>query len=276
MAINFPLSPVIGNSIYAGGRQWTWDGTTWNSVLGGADTVQWIKTATAGQTTATGNSDAGVALSYRVGSEQVFLNGSLLVRGTDYTAANGTSITFLSALAVSDVIEVVSFSAFQMQDSVKKTEIIAKGDLVVGTAYSSTGIQSVGPDNSILVADSTQPTGVNWAEHDITPIDTLRYQFDGIESRFIPTYQGTPLTISNPLRILLSVNGIIQTVSFPEYVWQSDLSRDGFMVDADGYLAFSEVPPAGSTFDARVMAGPVNNTKTTNYPFLATDILLGA
>jgi hypothetical protein len=276
MAINFPLSPVIGNSIYAGGRQWTWDGTTWNSVLGGADTVQWVKTATAGQTTATGNSDAGVALSYRVGSEQVFLNGSLLVRGTDYTAANGTSITFLSALAVSDVIEVVSFSAFQMQDSVKKTEIIAKGDLVVGTAYSSTGIQSVGPDNSILVADSTQPTGVNWAENDITPLDTLRYQFDGIESRFKPTYQGDSITISNPLRILLSVNGIIQTVSFPEYVWQSDLSRDGFMVDADGYLAFSEVPPAGSTFDARVMAGPVSNTKTTNYPFLATDILLGA
>jgi hypothetical protein len=276
MAITFPASPIIGASIYAGGRQWTWDGATWNVVLGGGDTVRWTKTATAGQTTASGNDNNGLALGYNIGSEQVYLNGSLLARGTDYTALDGQVITFLAALSASDIIDVVSFAAFQMTDSVKLTEINAKGDLIVGSAFKDTEILPVGGDNYVLSADSSQVTGLRWVENDITPIDTLRYAFDGIENRFQPTYQGVPLTISNPLRILLSVNGIIQTVSFPEYVWQSDLSRDGFMVDNDGYIAFSEVPSAGSTFDARIMAGPVTNTKTTNYPFLATDILLGA
>ena len=48
------------------------------------------------------------------------------------------------------------------------------------------------------------------------------------------------------------------------------------MVDSDGYLAFSEPVPSGSTFDARIMAGPTANSSTTIYPFKATDILLGA
>jgi hypothetical protein len=75
---------------------------------------------------------------------------------------------------------------------------------------------------------------------------------------------------------LLSVNGIIQTVDFPEYVWQSFLPKEGFMVDNDGYIAFSEVPPAGSTFDARLMPGPNVNSVKKGYPFRAVDILLGA
>ncbi len=110
---------------------------------------------------------------------------------------------------------------------------------------------------------------------DIIPIDDIRGQFNGIDSRFQPKFQGETLSILNPLRLLLSVNGIIQTVDFPEYVWQSFLPREGFMVDSDGYIAFSEVPPAGSTFDARLMPGPNVNSVKKGYPFRAVDILLG-
>lgn len=111
---------------------------------------------------------------------------------------------------------------------------------------------------------------------DIIPIDDIRGQFNGIDSRFQPKFQGETLSILNPLRLLLSVNGIIQTVDFPEYVWQSFLPKEGFMVDNDGYIAFSEVPPAGSTFDARLMPGPNVNSVKKGYPFRAVDILLGA
>jgi hypothetical protein len=110
---------------------------------------------------------------------------------------------------------------------------------------------------------------------DIIPLDDIRAQFNGIDSRFQPKFQGETLSILNPLRLLLSVNGIIQTVDFPEYVWQSFLPREGFMVDSDGYIAFSEVPPAGSTFDARLMPGPNINSVKKGYPFKAVDILLG-
>jgi hypothetical protein len=111
---------------------------------------------------------------------------------------------------------------------------------------------------------------------DIIPIDDMRYEFDGITSRFLPKFAGEQVAINNPLRLLLTINGIIQVVDFPEYVWQSMLPREGFMVDSDGYIAYSEVPPLGSTFDARLMLGPNVNSIKKGYPFKAVDILLGA
>ena len=111
---------------------------------------------------------------------------------------------------------------------------------------------------------------------DIIPLDDLRYEFNDMDSRFIPKFQGEKVAINNPLRLLVTINGIIQTVDFPEYVWQSMLPREGFMVDSDGYIAFSEVPPVGSTFDARLMLGPNVNSIKKGYPFKAVDILLGA
>ena len=123
-------------------------------------------------------------------------------------------------------------------------------------------------------------TGTAWklstAFPDIINLDNLQYKFDGVESRFLPTAQGVTQVISNPFTLLLSVNGIIQSVNLPEYVWGTPFTMDGFMVDSDGYIAFSEVPPAGSTFFARIMAGPTTNSSNNTYPFRAMDILLGA
>ena len=83
-------------------------------------------------------------------------------------------------------------------------------------------------------------TGTAWklytAFPDIINLDNLQYQFDGVESRFKPTVQGKTQTISNPFTLLLSVNGIIQSVSLPEYVWGTPFTMDGFMVDSDGYI----------------------------------------
>jgi len=72
----------------------------------------WRYTATGGETTLTGIDNAGVQLAYLPGQEQVFLNGVMLVRGTDYTATNGTSITGLAALTASDYVQVTTYSNF--------------------------------------------------------------------------------------------------------------------------------------------------------------------
>lgn len=110
---------------------------------------------------------------------------------------------------------------------------------------------------------------------DIIPLDDLRYTFDGVESRFEPRFQGTKVDLYNPLRLMINLNGTVQTPSYPDYVWQSMLPLDGFMLDSDGWIAFTQVPPAGSTFDGRVMLGPNVNTIGKAYPFKAMDILLG-
>ena len=74
----------------------------------------WRKTAAGGETSLSGYDNASQALSYTPGQEQVYLNGILLVRGDDYTATNGTSITGLAALSASDFVQVNCYNNFSV------------------------------------------------------------------------------------------------------------------------------------------------------------------
>jgi len=74
----------------------------------------WRKTAAGGETSLSGYDNANQALSYTPGQEQVYLNGILLVRGDDYTATNGTSITGLAALSASDFVQVNCYNNFSV------------------------------------------------------------------------------------------------------------------------------------------------------------------
>jgi hypothetical protein len=111
---------------------------------------------------------------------------------------------------------------------------------------------------------------------DVIPIDDLHNNFNGIQNRFMPTYQGAQISLTNPFLLLVSVNGVMQKVNSPEVVWQSGIPFNGLFLDSDGYIAFHGIPPLGSTFDGRIMSGPSTTTMTTNYPFRAVDLLLGA
>jgi hypothetical protein len=63
-----------------------------------------------------GTDDNGTTLAYVPGYEQVYINGVLQFRGSDYVATNGTSITGLTALVAGDVVEVIAPSAVQFGD----------------------------------------------------------------------------------------------------------------------------------------------------------------
>jgi hypothetical protein len=78
--------------------------------------------ATAGQTSVSGTDANGLTLAYVAGSEAVYVNGALQVRGVDYTATNGTSITGLTALALNDVVEVFAYTAFTVANAYTKSE----------------------------------------------------------------------------------------------------------------------------------------------------------
>jgi len=92
-------------------------------------------TATAGQTT--------ITTSYTVGAVDLWLNGVKLIDGTDFTATNGTSITFTSALAANDVVETLAWNASSANigniDSLSNTNIsnIANNDLLRYNSSSS-------------------------------------------------------------------------------------------------------------------------------------------
>jgi hypothetical protein len=67
-----------------------------------------------------------LTLAYTVGTEQVFLNGALQVRGSDYTATNGTSIVLTSGALASDVLNVIAYGATTITDTYTQAQADAK------------------------------------------------------------------------------------------------------------------------------------------------------
>jgi len=129
-----------------------------------ANFTSWKKTMAGGETSVSGTDDNAVTLSYTVGLEQVFINGVLQVRGSDYTATDGTSVTGLSALAASDVVTVVCYAPFNVANTIAPTVVDAKGDLLVGTGADAVGRLAVGTNDYALVAASGETTGLKWAD----------------------------------------------------------------------------------------------------------------
>ena len=172
-----------GNALIEGALYWNsvanamlaWDGSEWASISSTSDIFRYRFTAAGGETSVSGLDDNGLTLSYIAGKEQVYLNGVLLARTSDYTATNGTSITSLAALAASDILEVITFTAFELANVLSPTLFDAKGDLLAGTGADTVGKLTLGTNGHYLKADSSTATGLIWAavpDPDLTPYAT--------------------------------------------------------------------------------------------------------
>jgi hypothetical protein len=118
-------------------------GDLWIDSDGDVDTynrqlTRYYFVATAAQTTITGTDANGLTLAYVAGSEAVYVNGALQVRGQDYTATNGTSVVLTAALAVNDVVEIFAYTAFTVANAYTKTE-------TDGVAAAAPGLRMVVP-----------------------------------------------------------------------------------------------------------------------------------
>jgi hypothetical protein len=159
-----------GNALIEGALYWNsvdnamyaWTGSEWGSISSTADIFRFRYTAAGGETSESGLDDNGVTLSYLPGKEQVYLNGVLLVRSTDYVATNGTSISSLAALTTGDILEIITFTAFDLATSISNTLFDAKGDILVATAADTPGKLTVGTNGQVLNADSSTATGLAW------------------------------------------------------------------------------------------------------------------
>ncbi len=112
-------------------------------------------TASGSETSVT-TADDGRVVSYTVGQVSVYLNGVKLVEGTgkDFQATNGSTITGLSALTASDVVEVVALSAFSPSDTVSS----ANGGTFNGNvSFGDNNITNVGS----LALDSISADGTS-------------------------------------------------------------------------------------------------------------------
>jgi hypothetical protein len=103
-----------------------------------ANFTTWKKTMAGGETSVSGTDDNGVTLSYTVGLEQVFINGALQARGSDYVATTGTTVTGLSALGANDIVSVVCYAPFNVTNTYTKSE-------TDGVAAAAPGLRLVVP-----------------------------------------------------------------------------------------------------------------------------------
>jgi hypothetical protein len=148
----------VSNAMFA------WTGTEWGSISSTADIFRYHFIATGGETELSGLDEYGNTLSYLPGKEQVYLNGVLLVRTTDYTATSGTSITSLAALALNDVVDIITFTAFDLATAIQLSAFDAKGDLLVGAAADTLGKLPLGTNGYFLKVNTSETLGLEWSE----------------------------------------------------------------------------------------------------------------
>ena len=169
-----------GNALITGAIYWdstanamyAWSGSAWTSISSTAAIYRYRFNASGGETSVSGTDANGLTLSYLAGKAQVYLNGVLLIPTTDYTATNGTSITSLAALAAGDVLEVITFTAFELASAIEETVFDAKGDILVATAADTAGKLTVGTNGYYLKANSATATGLEWSAVDALPSQT--------------------------------------------------------------------------------------------------------
>ena len=149
------------------------DGQIWIDTDGTAPTTvvtRWSKTPTNGTTTLSGTDDTTNTLAYTPGYEQVFLNGVLLSRGSDYTATTGTSVVLVTATVTSDIVEIIAALQVAYTDAITTTAAastyVAKalttttGDIIYASAANTPARLGIGSSAQVLTVASGVPS---WA-----------------------------------------------------------------------------------------------------------------
>ena len=172
----------VANAMYA------WTGSEWGSISSTAAIYRYRFNATGGETSVTGTDANGLTLSYIPGKAQVYLNGVLLVPTTDYTASNGTSITSLAALASGDVLEVITFTSFELASAIEETIFDAKGDILVGTAADTAGKLALGTNGYYLKVNTSTATGLEWSQVDLSAYATVATENDNTIMNIMGAY----------------------------------------------------------------------------------------
>ena len=138
-----------------------------SSVNGTADRFNY--TATAGQTTFTGNDANGNTLAYDAGFLDVYMNGVKLVSSSDFTATNGTSIVLASAAALNDIIEIIAYGTFTLSTHYTKTQSDARyvqvagdtmtGNLDVGGTVTADGLKLDAANSEAVIGNNASYQG---------------------------------------------------------------------------------------------------------------------
>lgn len=196
-----PNSSPTGASGNAAGELWldksmdpavlkVYDGAAWidagSGGGGGGGTssfLRWLYVSPTGGETSLSGTSAGVLLDYTPGLEEVYVNGVLITRGSEYVATNGSSITNLSPLAAGDVVTVICSNPTSVVELPGTVTLLRWTKLASAGESSLSGVDSSG--QALVYTSGFEEVYVNGA--------FLRRGFDYTAT------DGSEITLTTPL-----------------------------------------------------------------------------
>jgi hypothetical protein len=205
--------------------------------------------------------------------------------GYGWQALNSSVVTIEGPQGPSGIVTAQDPLAYNQLTKTISLKIKAGGGILGSTAglLIDTSIVPVVSGSNTFTASNTftstvSVTGSLTASNFSTTtfqLDDISDQFNGRKNNFVLRYRGGRVSLKNAFRLLINLNGIIQGVRFPEYVFMSPVVLNkGIWTDGFGNLLFDTNPRRGSTFFGTVLAGDTAG-ENYNYPFRALDIILG-
>lgn len=197
--------------------------------------------------------------------------------GSQLTGINATSA--IGGIGSLTQLQVTGVSTFTngpvLVGSATSTGTASQSLQVTGGAYIS-GSVGIGTTNPTATLDVTGT--LNGSAFESYELDDISSAVDGLETTFIPRFNYDRVTITNPFRLMVTVNGIPQSafINNTNYVYQSNFlgSNNGFTIDNDSNIKFTESVPIGSQIVIRVLPSSITS-RIRYYPFNPADILLG-
>ena len=117
---------------------------------------RFVFTASGSETSLSGSDDNSRTLKYQDGTYiDVFMNGVLLLRGTDYNTTTANTIGGLASLAASDVVEIIVYDVFSVANTVAQTGGTFSGE-VTFNSDSTINIQGSSAITELTIASEVQ------------------------------------------------------------------------------------------------------------------------
>ena len=147
MPLSFPSNPIAGQTTTQNGRTYSWSGYAWEFI------TQNVNSARSSLTTTSNTSNLSITGGYVPGYLDLFQNGVKLLSGADYTATDGTSITFANTVPSGTTIEYITLLPSINNNLYTKLDNISSsfngsstsfGLAVSGTAYYPVSANTLG------------------------------------------------------------------------------------------------------------------------------------